>query len=320
MSRPITVVGSLNADLVVTCPELPRPGQTVVGTGLHRFPGGKGGNQAVAASRLGGRVRHIGCVGEDEAGAWLVGKLRADGVEVDGISVTSAAPTGLAIIAVDRRGENAIVVVPGANGECRPAQVEAALAGLAGRKDPASQDRDEPGILLLQLEVPLPTVASAARVGRALGFTVLLNPAPAAPLPEELLADCDFLIPNATEAAVLSGQAVETVEEALEAAEAMRAGRDLRVIVTLGERGAVYAGPEGPLVQPPWPVQAVDATGAGDAFVAAFAVALADGTPLEEALSLAAAVGALTATKLGAQSSFPSSAGLAAFLAGRPRP
>ncbi|MGE5508175.1 MAG: ribokinase [Chitinophagales bacterium] len=313
MSLPIVVLGSLNADLVVTCTELPQRGQTVFGNGFHRFPGGKGANQAVAAARLGGAVRHIGAVGDDETGAWLVAQLRANGVDVEGIAVTAAAPTGTALITVDHAGQNTIVVVPGANAQCSPAQAERELGGTRAAGEAA-------GILLLQLEVPLETVEAAARAARRSGHTVILNPAPVAALPETLLASCDCVIPNETEAAALTGLPVDTIDQAITAAQALRTGRDGRVIVTLGSRGSVYAGPEGAFHQPPWPVEAVDATAAGDCFVAAFAVALANGTPLREALAFASAAGALTATKLGAQASLPTAAEVRGFMQGRVRP
>lgn len=300
MALPVVVVGSLNVDLVVTCNDLPLPGQTVVGNGFHMFPGGKGANQAVAAARLGAVVRHFGCVGEDANGAWLKERLRASGVDAAGVATIPGIPTGVALITVDGRGQNTIVVVPGANGRCTPELVNG-FHSLAG------------GILLLQLEVPLETVVAVARRGRAAGLTVILNPAPAEPLPEELWPLCDYVIPNETEAALLTGLLVETEEQAVAAASRLVQLGAGRAIITCGRRGAVYADRERTLLQPPWPVEAVDATAAGDAFVGAFAAALARGETLEEALDCAASAGALTAARFGAQSSLPTAAELAAF-------
>lgn len=306
MSAPIVVVGSLNADLVTTCEVLPRAGQTVVGTGFHMFPGGKGANQAVAAARLGGTVRLVGCVGDDERGRWLTSQLGLAGVDTEDVSVSAGQPTGIAAITVQRDGQNTIVVVPGANQRCRPDSVQRALTGVRG------------GILLLQLEVPLETVTFAAELGRARGLTVILNPAPACPLPPPLLANSTYIIPNETEASSLTGLPVGDVDQALVAASRLAAAGP-RVIVTLGRRGAVFADLERRFHQPAWPVEAVDATAAGDAFVAAFAVALGRGDSLEEALDYAASAGALTATRLGAQTALPTAAELAAFRERRPR-
>jgi ribokinase len=308
MSKPIMVVGSLNADLVVACDALPRPGETVVGKRFHRFPGGKGANQAVAAARLGADVRLVGCVGDDETGRWLGAHLVRDGVDNSEVHFIPEEPTGVALITVDAAGQNTIAVVSGANGRCTPELVTDALGHL------------EDGILLLQLEVPLPAVAAAARVGRARGLTVILNPAPARPLPPGLLADCDYVIPNETEAMTLTGHSAEDEDGAWSAAADLAAAGQTRAIVTLGRRGAVYADAERRFRQPAWPVRAVDATAAGDAFVGAFAVALARGDALETALDFAASAGALTVTRLGAQASLPTAAELACFRAEGGRP
>lgn len=277
----LTVLGSINLDFVAAAPALPGPGETVTGATLARHPGGKGANQALAAQRLGAQVALVGRVGRDAMAGEALALLRAAGVNLDGVGTDEAAPTGVALIAVDPSGENQIVVAAGANhavaAEALPARFEDAL--------------------ILQLELPVATVEAA--VARAAGF-VCVNLAPAAPVSEALLRRADLLVVNEGEAAFYG--------------EALHAGGG-RVVVTLGARGAVMfeGGREIARAVPPR-VRAVDATGAGDAFVGAVCVALLEGQAPEAALRFACAAGALAATRAGAQPSAPSRAEVEAII------
>ena len=295
MSDPqVLVVGSLNMDLVTRAPRLPVPGETLSGTAFTTVPGGKGANQAVASARLGARTAMIGCVGDDAFGAQLTEGLRADGVDTSGVRVAAATASGVALIVVDEQGRNGIVVVPGANGLLSPADVERQRALLVAAR-----------LVVLQLETPLPTVLHAARTARALGRTVVLNPAPARPLPPELLACADFLVPNEVEAAALSGLPVRSVSEAVAAAERLRGTREACVLVTLGERGVVAATPDGPRHHPARPVEAVDSTAAGDTFIGGLCAALVSGRTLSDAIADAQEAAAISVTRPGAQPSIP---------------
>lgn len=287
----ILVVGSLNADLVVRAPRFPAPGETISGGDLATIPGGKGANQAVAAARQGVRVSMLGRVGKDNFGDFLLANLHANQVDTTLVQRDDAA-TGTAIIVVDANGQNSIVLSPGANGQVRPADV-----------DPASLPR--PKLVLLQLEIPLESVIHAAAVGRGLGARVLLNPAPARPLPDELIAQTDFLIPNETELSLLTGQPVTDIASAESAARTLLAKGVQTVIVTLGANGALVVTPEKTTHVPPFHVDVVDTTAAGDAFIGGFSAALLRGLALEEAVRHGNACGALAATQFGAQPSLP---------------
>lgn len=301
MDGHILVVGSLNMDLVVQAPRHPQVGETVLGGGFGTFPGGKGANQAVAAARLGGRVRMIGRVGADAFGRQLIDSAAAAGVEVEFIRQDPEEPTGVALITVDPRGRNTIVVAPGANGRLAPQQLEECAQAFEGL-----------AVLVLQLETPLETVKAAARMARERGAKVVLNPAPAQPLDDELLADVDYLIPNESELALLSGRGdlASGVRVLLE-----RGVRGL--LVTLGEQGVLLAAEGGSRVIPAYKVEAVDTVAAGDAFVGAFAVGLVEGLAPEEAARLGNAAAAVSVTRRGAQPSLPTRAEVEEFLAGR---
>jgi ribokinase len=293
----VAVVGSLNMDLVVRVPELPGPGETVSGGDLFRNPGGKGANQAVAAARLGRRVAMVGCVGDDEAGRDLLAALAADGVDHARVRVAGDVPSGTALILVSDDGENQIVVSPGANARLTPGDVAAAEATLAAA-----------AVTLLQLEVPLETVAAAA--GTA-GGRVVLNPAPVRPLPDDLLGRVDVLVPNRVELAQLTGgPAPDTVEEA-----ALLAGRlpARAVVVTLGADGALVVEDGQASHVPAVPVRPVDTTAAGDAFCGGLADALAGGADLQEAARRAVRVAAAACLRRGAQASLPTPADLASL-------
>jgi ribokinase len=286
-------------DLVMQTDRVPRGGETLLGRQFTYIPGGKGANQAVAAARLGGSVTMVGRVGQDDFGSALLATLAGDGVDTTHVRRDLAAATGVALITVDAAGQNTIVVVAGANGHVSPADVDAAAAAFT-----------EAAVLLVQLECPLPAVAQAAALARRRGVRVVLNPAPAQLLPADLLAGVDYLVPNQTELAQLTGQADVTA-----AARQLHASGVRHVVVTLGEAGALVLEPGGETYQlPAHSVNVVDTTAAGDAFVGAFAVALAQGRPAREATAWGNAAGALAVTRAGAQPSLPTLAELEGLL------
>ncbi|MGB9753715.1 ribokinase [Roseiflexus castenholzii] len=297
----IVVFGSINMDLVVRTPRLPAPGETLTGHSFFTAPGGKGANQAVACARLGAPTRMVGRVGDDLFGEQLRHSLRSFGVQDDGV-LTTPGPSGVALIAVDDAAENTIVIVPGAN-------------GAVGSEDMPRLERalDGARALLLQLETPLATVAAAARAGRARGATVILDPAPALPLPDELYALADILTPNESEATTLTGIPVHDEQSAAAAARALLARGARTVIIKLGARGALAADANGVRFWPAFTVTAVDTVAAGDAFNGGLAVALSEGRPFEEAIRWGLAAGALSVTKHGAQPSMPDRAELLAL-------
>ncbi len=304
MAGHIIVVGSLNMDLVVRSPRHPLPGETLLGSDFHTFPGGKGANQAVAAARVGGIVAMVGRVGSDDFGVALLQNLAANGVDTVHVRRDEEAATGVALITVAANGQNTIVVAPGANGSVVANDVAAARA-LFGDGD----------VLLLQLEIPVPAVARAVDEARKRGTRVVLNPAPAQPLDAALLKHVDVLVPNQSELGLLTGMAVESVEEVTSAAMALRAMGVKNVIVTLGSEGVLVLDETNTSLLPPYAVDVVDTTAAGDAFVGAFAVALGRGATLVEAARWGNAAGALAVTKAGAQPSLPSRAELEQMLA-----
>ena len=305
MTARVTVVGSLNMDLVVRSSRIPQPGETIIGGEFRTVPGGKGANQAVAAARMGAEVSMVGRLGQDAFAQPLLENLSAAGIDHTFVMQDSGAATGVALIVVDDAGENSIVVASGANMRLSPADVDAAASSITTAD-----------VLLLQLENPLETVSRAAELARQHGVRVILNPAPARPLPEKLLSLVDVLIPNETEAALLTGLPVSAKEEAAVAAAAIQGLGVGSVILTLGERGAFLAQGEATQSIVAFEVTPVDTTAAGDAFVGGFAVALAEGRSMAEAVRWGNAAGALATTKLGAQPSLPTRAAVEALLAG----
>lgn len=296
MTAKIVVVGSLNMDLVTQAVKIPAPGETVIGGDLQTFPGGKGANQAVAAARAGAQVAMVGRVGDDVFADRLRENLLVDGIDVTHVQSTAETASGVALIVVDEKGQNSIVVAPGANGRLTRADVSQA-------KD-AIQQAD---VLLLQLEIPLDAVWEAAKIAAQAQVKVILNPAPARPLPPELLALVDILIPNESETAALTGLPISTQAELAAAASRLHDLDVATVILTLGERGAELSQAGRELYHvAAYPVaQVVDTTAAGDAFVGGLATAVAEGKSLPEAMRFGAAAGALSVTRAGAQPSLP---------------
>ena len=291
--RNILVIGSSNTDMTVKTQTLPRPGETVLGGVFTMGAGGKGANQAVAARRLGGAVKFICKVGRDIFGNNAIAHYEAEGLDTSGI-LRSDLPSGVALISVDDQAENCIVVASGANGDLTEADIEASREAIAAC-----------GILLLQLETPIPSVLKAARLAHEAGATVVLNPAPACPLPDELFRFIDLFIPNETELSTFSGVPVEDVESAAAAAAIMQGKGVGKLIVTMGSKGSLICEGGEPVFVPARKVKAVDTTAAGDTFCGALCVALSEGKSLPDAAAFATAASALTVQKMGAQDSIP---------------
>ncbi|MFD5567282.1 ribokinase [Streptomyces cadmiisoli] len=294
----LLVVGSANADLVIGVERRPAAGETVLGSDLAVHPGGKGANQAVAAARLGARTALLARVGDDAYGRLLLDSQRAAGVDTVGVLV-GGAPTGVALITVDPSGDNSIVVSPGANGRLTPQDVRTAASLFQASR-----------VVSAQLEIPLETVEETVR-SLAPGSRFVLNPSPPRPLPTSLLAACDPLIVNEHEAKVLLGDAT-VGDDPAHWARLLLARGPRSVVVTLGAEGALVASAQGVTHVPAVPVDAVDTTGAGDAFTAALAWRLGQGDELADAAAFAARVGAVAVTRAGAQDSYPTAAEVAA--------
>ena len=287
----ILVVGSLNADLVVRAPRFPQPGETISGEDLQVIPGGKGANQAVAAARQETNVSMLGRVGEDNFGAFLLENLKSNRVDSQLIQRDDAS-TGTAIIVVDANGQNSIVLSAGANGKVTDADVNSASFS-------------DFSLLLLQLEIPTPTVLSAARRAHESGLRVILNPAPANKLSNELISLADYLIPNETELSLLTGLPVNDMNSTEWAARALLEIGAKNVIVTMGSNGALIVTNSQVTHIETYTVNVVDTTAAGDAFIGGFAAAFLRDKSLEEAVRYGCACGALATTKFGAQPSLP---------------
>lgn len=302
MTGRILVVGSINMDLVVRSPHLPRPGETTLGSNFRTFPGGKGANQAVAAARLGAPVAMVGRVGQDAFGDAMLASLSANGVDVSCVRREMDAATGVALITVeDDTAENTIIVASGANMRITPEDVN------------ASEELFEGALLLvLQLEIPLPTIQRAISLARRHGLLVILNPAPAQTLGRGLIAGVDYLIPNEGELLQLTGK--NQVESAV---RWVQESGVKTLLVTLGERGVRLINQDGETQIPAFPVKAIDTTAAGDGFVGAFAVALAEGKTASQAASWACASSAISVTRIGAQPSLPTRSEVESFLAER---
>jgi ribokinase len=303
-SGRIAVVGSVNLDLVVGTPRIPGPGETVLGTSYREFAGGKGLNQAVAAARQGAVVRLVGALGDDAAGEMLAEAARREGIDVAGVQRLPDEPTGRALITVDERAENSIIVVPGANAHVSP--------DLVGWSEPVD-------LILSQCEIPVPSVARAMRAGRGSAAITALNPSPAVELDEALLADVDLLVPNEHEVELIGG--VDTlIQQGVGAVVVTRGAAGIEVTigpswcrrVETSERPRTFR-------QEPFGVVPVDTTGAGDACCGALVAAVSRGVPLVEAVRRAAVAGALATTCAGAVPSLPTAAAVDDLLDGRPQ-
>lgn len=303
MTTNIVVVGSLMMDLVVRVPRLPLVGESLAGSSLQMFVGGKGGNQATAAARAGAdHIAMVGRVGADAFGKQVLAALHRDGVGTQGVSVDPDVATGVAIPLVFDDGGNSIVTAPGANLCVSTADIERARAAI-----------EAASILVLQFEVAMEAVVTAVSAARAAGVPVLLNAAPFAPPPDDLLSMVDYLVVNEVESAALTpGVAPRPLLQAA----ALLAGGAKNVLVTLGAQGVLVVGPGGAVEQRAFPVKAIDSVGAGDAFCGALAVRLAEGAALPEATRFAAAAGAISVTRAGAAASLPARAEIAELLAG----
>lgn len=295
MSKRILVIGSLNMDMVIPVKELPQKGETILGGAPDYIPGGKGANQACAAGKLGGSVTMLGKVGRDEMGRRLKDNLAAAGVDVAHVAETPDAPTGMAVIYVSETGSNSIVVIPGANGLCDRAYIEANEELIAAHD-----------IIVLQLEIPYDAVFRAIQLAKKHGRLVVLNPAPAPDsLPAEVIASLDYFTPNETEMARIAGMPVGGTEEAVAAGRRLVEAGVGTVLATLGEAGALLVTAETAQVIPTLRVEAVDTTAAGDTFNGAFVTALAEGMPEAEAIVFGNKAAAISVTRKGAQTSIP---------------
>lgn len=294
MQRKIVVIGSCNTDMVISMDHLPLPGETLIGGEFFMNSGGKGANQAVAAARLGGNVSFIAKVGNDPFGKRALEQYRAEGIDVKHILTDPEQPSGVALIMVDAQGENSIAVASGANAHLTTKDIDNAKEILS-RAD----------IVLMQLETPITTVEHAANVAKRSGAKVILNPAPAQPLPESLLQNLYILIVNETEAEFISGTQITDMDSVARAADILCDKGVEKVVITLGSRGA-FVKERGNYHQiPGLKVKAVDATAAGDTFCGALCVALAEEKNLTEAVTFANRCAAVTVTRMGAQSSLP---------------
>jgi len=289
-------------DLVTRAPRLPKGGETLIGESFATVSGGKGANQAVAAARLGAQVSMIGCVGNDAYGEALRGALLAEQIDCQAVSTVEGS-SGVALIVVDDNSQNAIVIVPGANGTLSAEAIDCF--------DSVIQAAD---VLICQLEVPDASVGHALKRGRELGKTVILNPAPASrPLPSDWYASIDYLIPNESEASALSGMVVDSLKTAQAAATRLIAMGAGKVIITLGAQGSLFANGQRFEHFPAPAVKAVDTTAAGDTFVGGFAAALAAGQDEAQAIRFGQVAAALSVTRAGAQPSIPALSDVQAF-------
>ncbi|CAN5669046.1 ribokinase [soil metagenome] len=296
----VVVVGSLSQDLVAKAPRFPQKGETLRGSEFGMFAGGKGNNQAMSAARAGAEVALVGRVGDDSFGEMLIQTLRKNAVDAQFVIKDTEVGTGIAHITVSNEGENAIVIIQQANLRLCAADVDAAKAKISEAK-----------VLLMQLEVPVETDIAAAKVARAAGTIVALNPAPAPDdgvLPSELLRNVDIFTPNQTEAQQMTGIVVSDLASAREAATKLKLAGPTTVIITMGEQGAFVHNDQISELIPSFPVNAIDTTAAGDAFCGTLAAALARGEELRSAVRWACAGGALATTKMGAEPSLPTDA------------
>ena len=299
----VCVVGSSMIDLISKVPRLPKLGETLVGHAFHMGYGGKGANQAVMAAKLGAQVTMVNKLGRDVFGEGTLKNYREQGIDTTHVMFDETRFSGVAPIFVDDNAQNFIVIVPGANLGLSPTDVQAAREVILAAD-----------LLVCQLEIPVETTLEAFRIAKSGRVRTILNPAPAAPIPDELLRLTDICAPNETETELLTGMPVQTLEEAEAAAQMLRSRGAEVVILTLGERGALLVEGAGVEHIPAIKVDAVDPTGAGDAFIGSLAVYLGEGLPLRDAIRRANVVAALSVTRIGTQISFPERAEADAFL------
>ncbi|MDF2613340.1 MAG: rbsK [Clostridia bacterium] len=290
----ITVIGSLNMDLVTKTDKVPKVGETFLGADFKQAAGGKGANQADAIAKLGGKVAMIGRVGNDQFGHTLMKSLECDGVEVSCIQITEGTSTGIATIIVNGDGDNSIIVVPGANFKLTPEDVDDAEVVIKNSD-----------IMIAQLEVPIDTIKYAFKKAKEYGKYTILNPAPARELDEDLLKMTDLLVPNETELEILTGRTLVTKEDMLAASKELMQKGVKEMMVTLGSNGCLHIDKTSSTHYPAHLVEAVDTTAAGDSFIGAIATAFSEGKSIEEAINFASKVSALTVTRAGAQDSLP---------------
>lgn len=302
MSR-ITVVGSFSMDLTVTMSQFPKEGQTIIGKKMLKNPGGKGANQCIAAARLGGDVEMIGMVGNDENGRIIKDLFTLEGVNIDHVLTTDKEPTTIALIEIDDTAQNKIVVVPAANFVYSVEDLHAVKDVIANTE-----------MVVAQLEMRLDVMEELAELCRQYNVPMILNPAPAVPLSDELLSKVTYLTPNETELSVITNHPVSTLDEIKEAAQMLLDRGVKHVVATLGDKGALMADASGMEVVPGYSVKATDTVAAGDSFNGALAKALVDGKTLKEAIALANAVGAITVTRHGAIPSLPTKEEVETFI------
>lgn len=302
MSR-ITVVGSFSMDLTVTMSQFPEEGQTIIGKKMLKNPGGKGANQCIACARLGGDVEMIGMLGNDENGRIIKDLFEAEHVNVSHVLTTDKEPTTIALIEINETGQNKIVVVPAAN-------FVYSVDDLKKVKDVIAQTE----MVVAQLEMRMDVVEALAEICEEFNVPMILNPAPAAALSDELLSRVTYLTPNETELSMITGHPVSTLDEIKEAAQILLDRGVKNVVATLGDKGALMASASGMEVVPGYSVKAIDTVAAGDSFNGALAKALVDGCTLKEAIQLANAVGAITVTRHGAIPSLPNKEEVKEFL------
>ena len=295
MSRSprIAVVGSANVDLTTFVHRFPRPGETVFGREFHLGFGGKGANQAVAARRCGADVQMVARVGDDLFGPATIEHLEAEGIDTVHVQAIANTSTGVAPILVDEAGQNSVLVVKGANDLLMPVDVDRAAGALS-----------QADCIVLQLEIPLETVYHTIELARSHGIRCILNPAPGQRLDLARIASVDYLIPNESEAEAIGGMAAQSSKDAAACAAGLLDRGLQRVVITLGAQGALVVGTDGTRVVPPFPVEAIDTTGAGDAFIGSFATFLAEGRSEGDALERASLYAALSTTRVGTQTSF----------------
>lgn len=293
-SKKILVVGSSNTDMVIKTQNFPAPGETILGGRFLMNAGGKGANQAVAAARLGGLVTFVGKIGDDIFGKQAVQQLEDEGINVDFVAVDPENPSGVALITVDRKGENSIVVAPGSNGTLSAADFDKAMSIL-----------NESEFVLMQLEIPIPTVEHVARMAALKQKKVVLNPAPAAKLSDELLKNIYIITPNESEAELLTGIKVTDEQSALKAAAFLHGKGIEIVIITMGSAGAFLLANGKSEIISATKVEAVDTTAAGDTFNGALVVALSEGKTIQQSIAFANKAAAISVTRIGAQSSVP---------------